>query len=238
MATAPLAGNTAVFKTSYAKAGTYPVVALYSGDANLRASSAKSVAEIVQPYATATALKPAPNPAAYGQAVTLTATVTSNAPGGVSGTVTFKSGGTVLGSVRLSGTTASLTTTKLPVGSDTLTATYNGDVSNGKSTSAAVAESVNKATITMKLTSLPNPSVIGHAVKFTATLTSNGSLPSGSTISFSSAGSTLGTVKIGATGVAVLSVTTLPHGADVVAATYAGDTRYTSASAAVTQTVN
>jgi hypothetical protein len=238
LTTVPVAGNGAVYKTTYAKVGTNPVVALYSGDANLRTSSSKAVSEVVQAYATATALKASPSPAIYGQSVTLTATVTSNAPGGVTGTVTFKSGATVLGSATLSGGTASLKTTKLAVGSDSLTVAYNGDVSNAKSTSAALAEMVKQATIKMTLASSPNPSVLGHAVKLTATLTSDGGLPTGGTVTFTSTSGTLGTAKVGATGLAVLSVTTLPHGADVVTATYAGDAGHSSASASVTQTVN
>jgi hypothetical protein len=52
---------------------------------------------------------------------------------------------------------ATLTKTNLPVGSDSLTAFYNGDALNGKSTLAAVTQVVNQATIAMSLTSAPNP---------------------------------------------------------------------------------
>jgi hypothetical protein len=49
-----------------------------------------------------------------------------------------------LGSATLDATgTATMTTTKLPVGTDPLTATYQGDSQNGQSTSAVVKQIVN-----------------------------------------------------------------------------------------------
>jgi hypothetical protein len=90
----------------------------------------------------------------------------------------------------------------------------------------------------MKLVSSPNPSTLGKSVKFTATLTSNGGLPIGSLVTFTHAGTMLGTAKIGSTGLAIFSTTALPHGSDVVHATYAGSADYSVATASVTQTVN
>ena len=55
---------------------------------------------------------------------------------------------------------------------------------------------------------------------------------------FSFGSTTLGTAKIGSTGLAVFSTTALPHGSDVVKATYAGNANYSAATASVTQTVN
>jgi len=132
---------------------------------------------------------------------------------------------------------ATLTETNLLVGSDSLTATYNGDALNGKSTSAAVAQVVNQSTITMSLTSAPNPSPSGTPVKFTATFTSTGGLPTGP-VTFSLAGTTLGTATIGSTGEATFSTTELPAGSDVVTATYAEKADYSAAMTSVTQIVN
>ena len=77
------------------------------------------------------------NPSSFGQAVTLTATVTANAPGSGSptGTVTFYVGpvnpADQIGTGTLSSSsgvmTATLSTSSLPVGTDTITATYSGD---------------------------------------------------------------------------------------------------------------
>ena len=132
---------------------------------------------------------------------------------------------------------ATLTETNLPVGSDSLTATYNGDALNGTSTSAAVTQVVIQATVTMSLTSTPNPSPSGKSVKFTATFTSTGGLPTG-TVTFSLAGTILATATIGSTGEATFSTAKLPAGLDVVTATYAGKADYSAAMTSVTQVVN
>jgi hypothetical protein len=72
---------------------------------------------------TTTTLTSSLNPAAFGQSVTLTVTVS---PKTATGTVTF-SNGTLLGTVNLSGGVAELTTSSLPAGALTLTAAYSGD---------------------------------------------------------------------------------------------------------------
>ena len=126
---------------------------------------------------------------------------------------------------------------KILVGTDSLTATYNGDAKNGKSTSPAIAQTVSQAAISMTLASSPNPSSSGQSVKFTATLTSTGGLPIGD-VSFTFGSTTLGTASINTKGVATLSTKALPTGTDKVTASCAGDTNYSPASASVTQTVN
>src|SRR5208337_579557 len=133
---------------------------------------------------------------------------------------------------------ASFSTAKIPVGANTLTATYNGDASNAKSVSAAITQTVSQASVSMVLTSTPNPSTFGKSVKFTARLTSNGGLPSGQPVTFSYNSATMGTANVNSYGVATFSTTTLPQGSDVVTAEYAGSVDYSSASATVTQVVN
>jgi Bacterial Ig-like domain (group 3)/FG-GAP-like repeat/Abnormal spindle-like microcephaly-assoc'd, ASPM-SPD-2-Hydin len=238
LATVPVTGNTAAYTHTFPKAGTFGITAVYAGNSNLRMSTSKLLSQMVQQYSTTTSVTSAPKPSIYGQTVTLTATVRSAAPGGATGTVTFKNGTMVLGTVALTSGKATTSTAKLPVGSDSLTATYNGDASDAKSTSAVLIQPVKQAKIHLTLTSSPNPSVHGKAVKFTATLTSNGGLPTGSTITFISGGTTLGTAKIATTGVTLFSTTALPHGSDVVMAGYSGNASYSSAAASVTQKVN
>jgi hypothetical protein len=130
-----------------------------------------------------------------------------------------------------------LTTTKLLLGSNSITVSYGGDSQNGKNTSSDFAQTVDPAQITMTLTSSPNPSS-GKSVRFTATLSSNGSLPKGELVTFTYNGTTLGTGLITSAGTASLLTTALPAGSDVVTATYAGSANYSSASNSVTQTVN
>ncbi len=223
---------------TFTTAGSVSIIASYSGDQNYPAKNSMALKQTINKYTTSTALTSNLNPSTYGQAVTLTATVSSAGPT-PTGTVTFKNGSATLGSRTLNaGGVATLTSTKIPVGTDSLTATYNGDVLNGKSVSAAITQTVSQASLSMVLTSTPNPSTFGKSVKFTAKLTSNGGLPSGQPVTFSYNGATLGTANVTSTGVATFSTTTLPQGSDVVTAAYAGCVDYSSASATVTQVVN
>jgi len=84
-------------------------------------------------------LATSPNPSAFGQAVTLTATVT----GGGAGNVTFYDGSTVLGTVRIASGAAALSTILLPAGKQELRAYYSGDASNPTATSNIVVQTVN-----------------------------------------------------------------------------------------------
>jgi hypothetical protein len=237
LASVPLGGGSAAYTTSALPARIHNITASYAGSPTFAPSSG-AVRQVVLAYTTTTSLVSKPNPSAYGGVLALTATVASSAPTGITGTVTFKNGSANIGTMPLTNGTATLATTKLPVGSDSLTVTYNGDSWNAKSTSLALVEVVKQATISMKLTSSPNPSALGRSVKFTATLTSNGGLPVGGMATFSFGSTTLGMAKIGSTGLAVFSTTALPHGSDVIEATYAGNSNYSAATASVTQTVN
>ncbi len=95
---------------------------------------------------TTTQVTSSANPSNYGQAVTFTATVTANAPGGgtPSGTVTFYDGAAVLATVALSNGMATWTTTAfgLAVGNHDITAQYHGDDSFLVSTAAVLAQQV------------------------------------------------------------------------------------------------
>jgi hypothetical protein len=88
-----------------------------------------------------TTVSAAPNPAPFGQAVTLTATVTGQ--GTPAGTVTFRDGDAVLGTAPLRGGQASLTVRGLRPGAHALTAAYDGNAEFQASTSAALGLLVN-----------------------------------------------------------------------------------------------
>lgn len=135
-----------------------------------------------------TAVSSAPNPSVYGQQVAFTATVTGTNP---TGTMTFTSGSSTLcNSVALNaGGVAVCTTSALPTGSDTVTATYSGDADNASSHGATVQTVTTAATV---LTAAPaNVALtnLGRSVQVTglsATLTNKttGSPIPGQTITF------------------------------------------------------
>jgi uncharacterized repeat protein (TIGR03803 family) len=227
-----------VFTTSSLSVKAHTIKGSYEGDGQF-ATSSGTVTQVVNLYSSTTALTSNVNPSNFGQMVTLTATVTSASPMVPTGTVTFKTGSTSLGKGILDATgTATLTTTKLALGSNALTASYSGDSMNQKGSSPVLTLVVNQAQISLALTSSPNPSRSGQSVKFTATLTSNGGLPSGQFVTFSYNGTTLGSATITTAGKAILSTAALPAGADVTTASYAGDTQYSLASAQTTQKVH
>jgi Bacterial Ig-like domain (group 3)/FG-GAP-like repeat len=101
----------------------------YPGDASHTASTSSPIAVTVLPDTTSATLTGSPNPSPALLPVTFTATVTGNyaAP---TGPVAFYFGNTLLGQVNLvpsatgNTSTATLTTSILPVGNDLITATY------------------------------------------------------------------------------------------------------------------
>jgi len=239
LGTTSTSGGIAIFSTGVLSAKTHAVKAIYAGDSRFKTSSG-TTQQVVDLYATTTTISSNPNPSNYGQAVTLAAQVEANSSAVPTGTVVFKNGTTSLGtaSVDPSGR-ATLTTTRLPVASNSLTALYRGDSLHGKSISAEITQVVNQSVVGMTLSSSPNPSSFGKPVKLTATFTSNGGLPTGSgnTVTFTSAGATLGTVTIPVSGVATLMTSALPRGSDVVTATYAGSANYSAVEESLIQTV-
>ena len=103
-----------------------------------------TVVDSINPSSTATALSGTPNPANFGQSVSLTAKVAPVSPGAgtPTGTLTFKDGGTALTTVTMSNASAAFTTSSLAPGTHSLSASYSGDANFIKSSSAALAEQV------------------------------------------------------------------------------------------------
>ena len=139
--TGALSGGSATFTLLQPNAGDHALVASFAAQGNFAASSATGNLH-VNKAPTATTLGAVPAIQAVGQPVTLTATVVSVAPGsGVpNGTVTFTVGSTVLGTstVNASGV-AVLATTAIPIGPQSITATYSGSSNYITSTSNTVS---------------------------------------------------------------------------------------------------
>jgi hypothetical protein len=86
------------------------------------------------------------DPSSYGSSVKFTATVT---PSAATGTVTFKDGGTILGTGTLSSGKAMYCTANLAAGSHTITAVYGGDANYNGSMSGNLTQTVTKAPLTV-----------------------------------------------------------------------------------------
>ena len=240
--TAPVstsAGETSATFTTQLSAplpvGTDQLTASYGGDSNFKGStSSPATPEAVSEATPTVTLQPASQTSTYNSSVTITATVAG--PAGVTpgptGTVTFTYGAIVLGSptVTTSGgvTTATLTTSALPGGSDQVTAEYNGDGNYDAALSAAPASiTVAPLATTTALNASPNPVATGATETLTATITpSVGADPTG-TVRFTadSGADLLGTAPVSTaagTTAAELELA-LSAGTYQVVATYSGD---------------
>src|ERR1035438_9479219 len=153
------------------------------------------------------------------------------------GTVTFKNGATSLGSATLVAGVAKITKSTLPSGTLAITATYNGNTVSAKSTSPPLTQVVEMATSKTTVVSSVNPSSAGETVKFTATVTSPTTKPTG-TVTYMDGSTALGTGTLAA-GKASYSTSTLSAGSHNITVVYAGTTNITgSTSPVLVQTVN
>jgi len=155
------------------------------------------------------------------------------------GTVNFTWGeGKSIGSAPVSDPyngVALLTRSKLNVGSYPLTAVYSGDGTNPSATSGVLNQVIVQATSSATITSSPNPSQLGEAVTFTATITSPTVVPTGP-VTFMVGNKVVGTAQLNGRK-ARFTTSTLPSGVSAVTATFYGDSNIAGSSASVTQTV-
>jgi uncharacterized repeat protein (TIGR03803 family) len=188
---------------------------------------------------TSTTLTSAPNPSAYGQMVSLAATVHAQDGSLPTGTVTFASNGVQIGSAPLNNQgQAVLTYNALPVGTDNLVAVYGGSSTLAPSTSNTVMQVVNRDLTHTTVASSPNPSTSGEQVTLTASITPAG--PPTGTVGFTSNGVAISgcTAVTLSSGTAQCVTSSLAVGTDAVVATYSGDSDYAGSSGSVVQIVN
>ena len=140
-----LANNVAGITISGLNAGNNTVSATYSGDTNFASSTNATALIVVVTLAptttTLTSNVSSATPVAPGSSITFTAVVKSAVlTSNPSGTVTFTEGTITLGTAPVNTTTgvATLTGTTFPVGTYSVTATYNGDAGFAMSTSNSV----------------------------------------------------------------------------------------------------
>jgi streptogramin lyase len=236
----------ASFTAPILAAGSHTIVASYGGDGKFAASSGTLNHQIVNPDGSSTALAVSVKSSVFGQSVTFTATLTASAPGSgtPTGGVDFKdtTTGTDLGTVTLVSGAASLNTAALAVGMHTISASYGGD-SNFHASTASADLMVNPDASTTTLTSSLNPSMVGNAVTFTATVTASApgaGTPTG-TVTFmdQTTGTPLGTAALNPQGdTATVSTAGLAAGSHTIVATYGGDANFAAGSGTLTQAVN
>jgi hypothetical protein len=241
LGTSTLASGVATLSVISFPPGNDVLTAAYAGDADLDSSTSNQVT-IAAGITTLTLTVSPASPEAPGQPVTLTATLSPYSAGSQSTngeTITFYSGGVNLGTGTLASGVATFTTPNLPVGSDALTAIFNGD-------SPYLASSLsNQVTVTVGVTALtltvnpPNNSylnpVAGQPITLTATLSpfaNAGFSADGEIIMFTVRDIERGQNTLTGTlsgGVATVTTTSLPADFFEFSASYGGDSHFSNA---------
>jgi len=241
LGTGTLNGGVASYTASAAIVGNHVISVEYGGDVNFVSSTSAGLSQTVNKSGTGTLIASSVNPSNYGQSVTYTVTVSSAIPGSgtPTGTVTFKDGPDIMGTVPISGGIATYTTSRA-VGTYNITADYSGDDSFESSTSTGLTQIVNKVGTETLLESNLNPSTFGQTITFTVRVNSTilgSETPTGS-VTFKSGSSTMETVTLNG---GIATYTTSSVGADAHSFTveYNGDTNFEkSTSSVLTQTVS
>ena len=222
-------------------AGKHTITADYLGNSNYNPSS-YSYTQTVNPVAVNIVVMYSPNPPTAGQPVTFTATVSAadgSTPQGEvdwyidSSTVRYAAASLVNGVAQGPSVT-------LSAGQHTITVKYLGDGIHA-SGSGSFCMTVNPViNTTTAVTSSANPSTVGQAVTFTATVSAaDGSTPQGevdwyvdSTTTRYAAASLVNGVAQGP------SLTNLSAGQHTITAKYLGNSNYAASSGSFSQTVN
>jgi len=230
--TKTLSGGAATFSLGILAAGTHTLSVSYSGDSDYLGITATQAAVLLgNPTLTVTKASTSVALGVNGQTVTATVSVIPPGAGTPTGSVQFLRGSTVLGTVPLTGLTASLPN----VTAGAVTAVYSGDADFNGSTSGVAYVSSSSLTVA----SSANPSTLGQAVTFTATISNvgaPGSLPSG-TVQLLDGTKALGAVSL-SNGAASYTTAMLGGGAHTIVAQYSGDSTYPAAQASYNQVVS
>ncbi len=236
--TACSAGGTLLAGTSCAVSGTFtPTVsgtrsenlAFATSAAALTVTFTGSGVNLATTSVTLTQVAPTGS-VTFGQAVTVSATVkaTSGTP---TGSIQFAVNGVNFGNaVGLMNGSAAATLTGLPGGTNSITATYSGDLTFASSAGTALNVVVVPAVTTTTLASTisaATPVPPNTSVTLTATIASSLASPAPTgTVTFMTGTTVLGSIPLSTAGVATLTSTTLPTGTYSIVAVYSGDTGF------------
>ncbi len=186
LGTGTIGGGTASYSAAALAVGSgHSITAVYGGDSNYNTGTSIVLNQTVNQASSSSSVTSS-GPSTYDQAVTFTATVSAVAPGSgtPSGTVTFKDGVTTLGSGTLSSGQASYqaAASTLSSGSHSITAVYGADANFAASTSAALTQTVNKATPI--ITTAPTASGITYGQTLASSTLSGGVASVGGSFAF------------------------------------------------------
>jgi sugar lactone lactonase YvrE len=219
--TATVNNGIASCPVSFTAAGTYLLTAVYSGDGANAPYTAGPLQQVVVNTASM-ALTSSVNPSQINQSTTFTTTIaTSGVP--ATGSVSFFSNGTLIGTGKLVNGVATIDDSFPTCGVYPITATYAGDTNTAAANAGPLSQVVlcsvtNGSTLTSSL----NPSLVGNAVVFTATLVSTGPTPTG-TVQFYNGTTLIGTASLIGGVAKNPSYTFTAPGTFPITAVYSGD---------------
>lgn len=216
--------------------GSHAITAQYPGNSWYGQSTSSVVVQQVNATPTSMTLSSDVNPSQYGAGVTLTAQLTASGTPAPTGTVKFLDGGTVIGSVPVTGLTTVFKVSTLSAGAHTISATYSGDVNYAADDSNSITQTVNGIASQTALSSSVNPVTLGAPVTFTATVSFTqgqgpGSTPTGRVV-FADAGAPINSAVL-VNGKATYTTSTLTQGLHKITAAYSGDGIYAASTSTV-----
>jgi len=234
-----LVNGQATLTIAFTTPGFHPIQANYSGDNNYLNGSSSTVLLVGPKFNSTVALTSSLSNSVYGQPMTFLARVGPQPPTGApvqSGQVQFLDGTTPLGTVVLSGATASLTVTNLSVGAHNIAANYAGDVNWNPAQSVPLPQTVTPAATITALSLQPGATQAALIATISVKKPGGGS-PDG-TVVFTDTldGKTLGNAQItGNTSTASLSVTPAQLGNRMghqITAQYSGSVNFAGSTSA------
>jgi hypothetical protein len=214
-------------------AGNYTVQLTYAGDANYTAATAIS-ASVQVGQGQPTIDWPTPSAMVYG--ASLSGVLNAQAMNGS----TVVPGSAVYTATRAGGSPMAVTAgSVLAAGTYTLNVTITPtDTTDFKAASGSVILTVSQATASVALQASVNPVLTQNPVTLMATVSSTAGTPTGTVMFYNGTTALTSATNLNSNGVATLTTTSLPIGADSITAVYSGDTNFVSGtSSAVAENV-
>jgi len=230
--TITLAGGSGSCDVLFNTAGTRAITATYSGDGYYESSSDTASHTVSKGSTTTTITADTPDPSAPGQTVAVSVSV-SGAGTAPTGTVAI-TGANSNCTITLSGGIGSCNVVFNTAGTETLTATYNGDTNYLGSLGTESHSAKYGTTITIT-SDTPDPSIIADTVTVSVTVSGGSGTPSG-TVVITGADTNCTITLVGGSG--SCTVTFSATGTFTLTATYNGDDYYLVSQDTETHIVN
>jgi hypothetical protein len=219
-----ITAGSATLSYSNLSGGAHNMTAIYAGDSNYISSLSSGVAVTVSKLSSSVALAISDTTPVYGSNITLNATITAIV-GTPVGSVTFLNGSANIGSATIFNGSAQLVINSLLVGTNPITAFYNGNSNYNTNTSSSINVIPTIVDTKISLDMSDFRPVNGKTTTVSATMDP---LNATGTVTFYNDSVSIGTAPIVA-GIAEFVITDLEIGIHNIAASYPGDDNCTAA---------